>query len=72
MQVTTNASYVIGNSYVGGIVGKNTENVTIENCVNNGVAAGYDRYIGGITGYNDATIADCASYLSDYNNSILK
>ena len=71
-QVTTNASYVIGNSYVGGIVGKNTENVTIENCVNNGVAAGYDRYIGGITGYNDATIADCASYLSDYNNSIFK
>ena len=72
VQVTTNASYVIGNSYVGGIVGKNTENVTIENCVNNGVAAGYDRYIGGITGYNDATIADCASYLSDYNNSIFK
>lgn len=72
VQVTTNASYVIGNSYVGGIVGKNTGNVTIENCVNNGVAAGYDRYIGGITGYNDATIADCASYLSDYNNSIFK
>ena len=72
VQVTTNASYVIGNSYVGGIIGKNTGNVTIENCVNNGVAAGYDRYIGGITGYNDATIADCASYLSDYNNSIFR
>ncbi len=70
--VTTNASYVIGNSYVGGIVGKNTGEVTIQNCINNGVAAGYDCYIGGITGYNDATIEDCASYLSDYSSSIFK
>ena len=71
VKVTTNVSYVIGNNYVGGIVGKNTENVTLDNCVNNGVVAGYEKYIGGIVGYNDnATISDCASYLSDYDNSV--
>ena len=70
--VTTNRSYVIGNNYVGGIVGQNENNVTIENCVNNGVAAGYGNYVGGIVGYNaeDAKLADCASYLSDYDNSV--
>lgn len=70
--VTTNASYVIGNSYVGGIVGNNTENVALKNCINNGVAAGYDKYVGGIVGYNqkDSKIEDCASYLSDYDKSI--
>lgn len=70
--VTTNASYVIGNSYVGGIVGENSENVALKNCINNGVAAGYDKYVGGIVGYNQngSTIADCASYLSDYDSSV--
>lgn len=76
--VTTNASYVIGNSYVGGIVGKNEKNaqdkegVTLKNCINNGVAAGYEKYVGGIAGYNEngCKIADCASYLSDYDSSI--
>lgn len=70
--VTTNASYVIGNSYVGGIIGLNEGRNKIENCVNNGVAAGYERYTGGIVGYNEnqAQIIDCASYLADYDNSI--
>ena len=36
--VTTNSSYVIGQTYVGGIVGQNEQNVTLKNCVNNGVA----------------------------------
>ena len=68
--VTTNASYVIGNGYVGGIVGENSTNVTLKNCINQGVAAGYKQYVGGIVGYNqaDSTIADFASYLSDYDN----
>ncbi len=72
--VTTNAGYVIGNRYVGGIVGKNDGDAqtTITNCINNGVAAGYDRYIGGIVGYNGemGKLEDCASYLSDYDGSI--
>lgn len=73
VKVTTNASYVIGQKYVGGIVGHN-ETGTIENCINNGVAAGYDQYVGGITGYNGtkAVIKDCASYLSDYDSSIFR
>lgn len=70
--VTTNASYVIGKNYVGGIVGMNAKNVTLKNCVNNGVTAGYEKYVGGIVGYNEdsSTILDCASYLSDYDSSI--
>ncbi len=85
IQVTTNAGYVIGYNYVGGIVGKNGETVAegdtestdtvktvIENCVNNGVAAGYGRYIGGIVGYNGSNgrLVDCASYLSDYSGAV--
>lgn len=74
--VTTNAGYVIGNRYVGGIVGKNDgENQTaVTNCINNGVAAGYDCYIGGIVGYNgdNGYLVDCASYLSDYSGTLLK
>ncbi len=73
--VTTNAGYVIGNRYVGGIVGKNDgeQETTITNCVNNGVAAGYDCFIGGIAGYNgeNGRLLDCASYLSDYNGELL-
>ena len=63
---------MIGNGYVGGIVGENSTNVTLKNCINQGVAAGYKQYVGGIVGYNqaDSTIADCASYLSDYDNSV--
>lgn len=74
IKVTTNASYVIGNNYVGGIVGENSKGVTLKNCVNNGVAAGYEKYVGGIVGYNanGATISDCASYLSDYDNSVFQ
>ena len=70
--VTTNASYVIGKNYVGGIVGMNGKNVTLKNCVNNGVTAGYEAYVGGIVGYNEksSTILDCASYLSDYDSSV--
>ena len=49
-RTTVNASYVIGNSYVGGIIGENKGGSTIKNCVNTGVAAGYNAYIGGICG----------------------
>ncbi len=72
VDVTTNASYVIGNRYVGGIIGKNGGTNRIQDCINNGIAAGYDAYIGGIAGYNDteAEILDCASYLSDYSGAI--
>lgn len=77
IQVTTNAGYVIGERYVGGIVGQNDgsgpEGIsTVSNCINNGVAAGYDRYVGGIAGYNGTygAIADCASYFSDYSGSV--
>lgn len=72
VSVTTNGNYVIGNSYVGGIVGENADAVVLTDCINNGVAAGYEEYVGGIVGYNasEATISDCASYLSDYDNSI--
>ncbi len=73
--VTTNAGYVIGNRYVGGIVGKNDgeQETTITNCINNGVAAGYDCFIGGIAGYNgeNGRLLDCASYLSDYSGELL-
>ncbi len=78
VSVTTNASYVIGNSYVGGIVGENRGDSTISNCVNTGVAAGYGSYIGGIAGANASTgtatpvIRNCASYISDTNSSIYR
>lgn len=70
--VTTNRSYVIGKNYAGGITGINTKGVTLENCVNNGVAAATEKYAGGIVGYNEyeAKIQDCVSYLSDYDSSI--
>lgn len=82
VSVTVNAGYVIGNRYVGGIVGKNDGNVggsgeqiysTIKDCVNNGIAAGYDCYIGGIAGYNGkyGKLQNCASYYSDYGQSML-
>lgn len=76
VSVTANASYVIGNDYVGGIVGENTGNSSIENCVNTGVVAGYGKYIGGICGTNIRsgsgvpTVKNCASYVSDTDNSI--
>ncbi|WP_288174946.1 prepilin-type N-terminal cleavage/methylation domain-containing protein [Sporofaciens musculi] len=76
--MTTNASYIIGNNYVGGIVGKNEgeqdASSTMQNCVNQGVAAGYGRYIGGIVGYNGqyGVLEDCASYLSDYDQSVYR
>lgn len=73
-RTTVNASYVIGNSYVGGIIGENKGGSTIKNCVNTGVAAGYNVYIGGICGANEnnAAIINCASYVSDTNNEIYR
>lgn len=73
-RTTVNASYVIGNSYVGGIIGENKGGSTIKNCVNTGVAAGYNAYIGGICGANEnkAAIINCASYVSDTNNAIYR
>ena len=76
ISITTNASFVIGNDYVGGIVGANTGNSKIENCINEGVAVGYGRFIGGICGYNAGaagetpSIVNCSSYVSDIDNSI--
>lgn len=70
--VTTNAGYVIGRNYVGGIVGKNDGSNRIEDCINNGVAAGYGAFIGGIVGYNgkDALVMNCVSYISDHGGEI--
>ena len=72
ISVTTNAGYVIGYNYVGGIIGKNDGSNKVENCVNNGVAAGYTSYIGGIVGYNGegATVSNCVSYISDHSGEI--
>lgn len=73
-RVTANASCVIGNSYVGGIIGRNSGGSTIENCVNTGVAAGYQAYIGGICGANEknAAIVNCASYVSDTDGAVYR
>lgn len=73
-RVTSNASCVIGNSYVGGIIGRNSGGSAIENCVNTGVAAGYQAYIGGICGANEknAAIVNCASYVSDTDGAVYR
>ena len=73
-RVTANAACVIGNSYVGGIIGRNSGGSTIENCVNTGVAAGYQAYIGGICGANEksASIENCASYVSDTDGAVYR
>ena len=73
-RVTANAACVIGNSYVGGIIGRNSGGSTIENCVNTGVAAGYQAYIGGICGANEknAAIINCASYVSDTDGAVYR
>lgn len=73
-RVTANASCVIGNSYVGGIIGRNSGGSVIENCVNTGVAAGYQAYIGGICGANEknADIVNCASYVSDTDGAVYR
>lgn len=73
-RVTANAACVIGNSYVGGIIGRNSGGSTIENCVNTGVAAGYQMYIGGICGANEknAAIVNCASYVSDTDGAVYR
>ena len=73
-RVTANAACVIGNSYVGGIIGRNSGGSAIENCVNTGVAAGYQTYIGGICGANEknAAIVNCASYVSDTDGAVYR
>lgn len=73
-RVTANAACVIGNSYVGGIIGRNSGGSVIENCVNTGVAAGYQAYIGGICGANEknADIVNCASYVSDTDGAVYR
>lgn len=73
-RVTANAACVIGNSYVGGIIGRNSGGSAIENCVNTGVAAGYQAYIGGICGANEknAAIVNCASYVSDTDGAVYR
>lgn len=73
-RVTANAACVIGNSYVGGIIGRNSGGSVIENCINTGVAAGYQEYIGGICGANEknASIVNCASYVSDTDGAVYR
>ena len=73
-RVTANAACVIGNSYVGGIIGRNSGGSAVENCVNTGVAAGYQAYIGGICGANEknAAIVNCASYVSDTDGAVYR
>lgn len=54
----TNASYVFGNRYVGGIVSVNGAGSTISSMENTGLVAGLGQnaaYVGGIAGLNDAT-----------------
>ena len=46
-----NASTVIGQSYVGGIVGYSGSNATIKNCYNKGSVHGSANNIGGIVGF---------------------
>ena len=55
-------SYIKGNSYVGGVCGRNIG--TISNCYNSGNVNGY-TYVGGLCGENYSTISNC------YNSGIV-
>ena len=55
-------SYIKGNSYVGGVCGRNIG--TISNCYNSGNVNGY-TYVGGVCGENYSTISNC------YNSGIV-
>lgn len=80
--VTVNGGHVVGKRYVGGIAGINGANSTLKDCVNNGLVAGMDSYVGGIVGSNDgslvangeqagsAVIENCTSYIYDYNDAL--
>jgi len=50
---------ILGNYYVGGIVGYNGWEATISNCYSTGSVSGC--YVGGLVGYNYGTISNCYS-----------
>lgn len=55
-----NAGIVSGNSYVGGVCGKNYNGGTVTNCNNTGEVEGTSYYIGGLSGDNDRSrITNC-------------
>ena len=55
-----NAGIVSGNSYVGGVCGKNYNGGTVTNCNNTGEVEGTSYYIGGLSGDNDrSSITNC-------------
>jgi len=49
-------AYVIGNEYVGGVVGRN--HGTVQNCYNTGTVSS-NINVGGLIGYNRGSVADC-------------
>jgi hypothetical protein len=52
---------VIGNSYIGGLAGRNLGSVS--NVVNNATVQNFEgNNGGGITGFNEGTISDCVNY----------
>lgn len=44
-------SYFCGRTYVGGVIGKGSDNTIIKNCYNTGTIKNKDYYIGGVIGY---------------------
>lgn len=57
----SNNSMIIGESYVGGIVGKNNSNGIIKNWENKGIVCATIKYAGGITGLNNGEIINCTT-----------
>ena len=49
--------YIIGNDYVGGLVGRNDG--TITNSGTEGFVGGNSRGVGGVVGYNEGTVENC-------------
>ncbi len=60
---------VCGDSFVGGIVGKNLPAGEISGCVSNGMISGSNE-TGGIAGRNEGTISACENYASVDVNSV--
>jgi len=59
---------ILGDLYVGGLVGLNQYHVTLSNCYSTGTVSGTSNYVGGISnhvgglvGYNHGTISNCYS-----------
>ncbi|MFI3248753.1 MAG: fimbrillin family protein [Rikenellaceae bacterium] len=56
-----NTGGVNGNSYVGGVVGDNTNSSKVENCYSTGSVKGSSGQVGGVAGWNtgSSTISNC-------------